>query len=71
MLYDISLFNVEGTVWLPSSALRPDIISKQAKRKRIAAELSVGTLPLENHRKSHLYFVLEEMTWLVNDFAQV
>ena len=70
MLYDISLFNVEGTVWLPSSALRPDIISKQAKRKRIA-ELSVGTLPLENLRKSHLDFVLEEMTWLENDFAQV
>lgn len=43
---------------------------KQAKRKRIA-ELSVGTLPMENRRKSHWDFVLEEMTWLANDFAQV
>ncbi|KAL6978793.1 hypothetical protein U1Q18_051064 [Sarracenia purpurea var. burkii] len=41
----------------------------EAKRKRIA-ELSVGTLPLENRRKSHWDFVLEEMTWLANDFAQ-
>ncbi|KAF5930589.1 hypothetical protein HYC85_031462 [Camellia sinensis] len=41
----------------------------EAKRKRIA-ELSVGTLPLKNHRKSHWDFVLEEMAWLANDFAQ-
>lgn len=41
----------------------------EAKRKRIA-ELSVGALPLENRRKSHWDFVLEEMTWLANDFAQ-
>ncbi|XVF32192.1 hypothetical protein REPUB_Repub17cG0060900 [Reevesia pubescens] len=41
----------------------------EAKRKRIA-ELSVGTLPLENRRKSHWDFVLEEMAWLANDFAQ-
>ncbi|TYG45250.1 hypothetical protein ES288_D11G159100v1 [Gossypium darwinii] len=41
----------------------------EAKRKRIA-ELSVGALPLENHRKSHWDFVLEEMAWLANDFAQ-
>ncbi|KAE8676274.1 Helicase/SANT-associated, putative isoform 2 [Hibiscus syriacus] len=41
----------------------------KAKRKRIA-ELSVGTLPLENRRKSHWNFVLEEMAWLANDFAQ-
>ncbi|KAB2071192.1 hypothetical protein ES319_A08G206200v1 [Gossypium barbadense] len=41
----------------------------EAKRKRIA-ELSVGTLPLENSRKSHWDFVLEEMAWLANDFAQ-
>ncbi|GKV00672.1 hypothetical protein SLEP1_g13329 [Rubroshorea leprosula] len=41
----------------------------EAKRKRIA-ELSVGTLPLEHCRKSHWDFVLEEMAWLANDFAQ-
>ncbi|KAH1081534.1 hypothetical protein J1N35_021295 [Gossypium stocksii] len=41
----------------------------EAKRKRIA-ELSVGALPLENRRKSHWDFVLEEMAWLANDFAQ-
>ncbi|KAF2292600.1 hypothetical protein GH714_025913 [Hevea brasiliensis] len=40
-----------------------------AKRKRIA-ELSVGIVPLESHRKSHWDFVLEEMMWLANDFAQ-
>ncbi|KAF8394105.1 hypothetical protein HHK36_020310 [Tetracentron sinense] len=41
----------------------------EAKRKRIA-ELSVGTLPLENQRKSHWDYVLEEMAWLANDFMQ-
>ncbi|KAG8486908.1 hypothetical protein CXB51_020507 [Gossypium anomalum] len=41
----------------------------EAKRKRIA-ELSVGTFPVENSRKSHWDFVLEEMAWLANDFAQ-
>ncbi|KAM7527408.1 hypothetical protein LguiB_030818 [Lonicera macranthoides] len=41
----------------------------EKKRKRIA-ELSVGTIPSENRRKSHWDFVLEEMEWLANDFAQ-
>ncbi|TKY66125.1 Chromatin modification-related protein EAF1 A [Spatholobus suberectus] len=41
----------------------------EVKRKRIA-ELSVHTLPSQIHRKSHWGFVLEEMTWLANDFAQ-
>ncbi|KAL5794794.1 hypothetical protein ACOSP7_003388 [Xanthoceras sorbifolium] len=41
----------------------------EAKRKRIA-ELSVGILPFETRRKSHWDFVLEEMAWLANDFAQ-
>ncbi|GMI66377.1 hypothetical protein like AT3G24880 [Hibiscus trionum] len=41
----------------------------ETKRKRIA-ELSVGALPSENQRKSHWDFVLEEMAWLANDFAQ-
>ncbi|KAK7395387.1 hypothetical protein VNO78_15943 [Psophocarpus tetragonolobus] len=41
----------------------------EVKRKRIA-ELSVRTLPTQIHRKSHWGFVLEEMTWLANDFAQ-
>ncbi|XP_043805665.1 chromatin modification-related protein EAF1 B isoform X3 [Manihot esculenta] len=41
----------------------------EAKRKRIA-ELSVGIVPLESCKKSHWDFVLEEMMWLANDFAQ-
>ncbi|KAL7587536.1 hypothetical protein Lser_V15G38958 [Lactuca serriola] len=41
----------------------------EAKRKRIA-ELSVRTLPLERRLKSQWDFVLEEMSWLANDFAQ-
>ncbi|XP_038714096.1 chromatin modification-related protein EAF1 B-like isoform X2 [Tripterygium wilfordii] len=41
----------------------------EAKRKRIA-ELSIGTLTSEIRRKSHWDFVLEEMAWLANDFAQ-
>lgn len=44
--------------------------NKQAKRKRIA-ELSSGAVPLEYRRKSHWDFVLEEVAWLANDFAQV
>ena len=43
---------------------------KQAKRKRIA-ELSGGLLTRENRQKSHWDFVVEEMAWLANDFAQV
>ncbi|XP_016650804.1 PREDICTED: chromatin modification-related protein EAF1 B-like isoform X1 [Prunus mume] len=41
----------------------------EAKRKRIA-ELAVHSLPSENRRKSQWDFVLEEMAWLANDFAQ-
>lgn len=41
----------------------------EAKRKRIS-ELSVGTLAPERRQKSHWDFVLEEMAWLANDFAQ-
>ncbi|XP_044494241.1 chromatin modification-related protein EAF1 B-like isoform X2 [Mangifera indica] len=41
----------------------------EAKRKRIA-ELSVGSWTSESRRKSHWDFVLEEMAWLANDFAQ-
>ncbi|KAM5563088.1 hypothetical protein ABKV19_018000 [Rosa sericea] len=41
----------------------------EVKRKRIA-ELSIRSLPSENHRKSQWDFVLEEMSWLANDFAQ-
>uniref|UniRef100_A0A2P2MU04 Chromatin modification-related protein EAF1 B-like n=1 Tax=Rhizophora mucronata TaxID=61149 RepID=A0A2P2MU04_RHIMU len=41
----------------------------EAKHKRIA-ELSVGIIPSETRRKSHWDFVLEEMAWLANDFAQ-
>ncbi|XP_047939888.1 chromatin modification-related protein EAF1 B-like isoform X7 [Salvia hispanica] len=41
----------------------------EAKRKRIA-ELSVVTSPVEISQKCHWDYVLEEMTWLANDFAQ-
>ncbi|XP_056170193.1 chromatin modification-related protein EAF1 B-like isoform X3 [Syzygium oleosum] len=41
----------------------------EARRKRIA-ELSFGAIKLENRRRSHWYYVLEEMAWLANDFAQ-
>lgn len=44
--------------------------NNQAKRKRIA-ELSVRSIPSENRRKSQWDFVLEEMSWMANDFAQV
>ncbi|KAK4270225.1 hypothetical protein QN277_023287 [Acacia crassicarpa] len=41
----------------------------EAKHKRIA-ELSILKLPAEYHRVSHWGFVLEEVAWLANDFAQ-
>ncbi|XP_031100713.1 chromatin modification-related protein EAF1 B-like isoform X1 [Ipomoea triloba] len=41
----------------------------QAKHKRIA-ELSAVTCPMENRRRSHWDYVLEEMAWLANDFVQ-
>ncbi|KAI4340310.1 hypothetical protein MLD38_025160 [Melastoma candidum] len=41
----------------------------EAKRKRIA-ELSIGTMAFEERHRSHWEFVLEEMAWLANDFAQ-
>ncbi|CAI0561060.1 unnamed protein product [Linum tenue] len=43
--------------------------SIEAKRKRIA-ELSLGVAQVEARKMSHWEFVLEEMTWLANDFAQ-
>ncbi|XP_049408486.1 chromatin modification-related protein EAF1 B-like isoform X1 [Solanum stenotomum] len=41
----------------------------EAKRKRIA-ELSAVAFPLENQRKSQWDYVVDEMVWLANDFAQ-
>ncbi|KAG9149345.1 hypothetical protein Leryth_003304 [Lithospermum erythrorhizon] len=41
----------------------------EAKRKRIAT-LSTAVFPIENHRKSHWDYVIDEMQWLANDFAQ-
>ncbi|KAL8480769.1 hypothetical protein ACS0TY_027345 [Phlomoides rotata] len=41
----------------------------EAKRKRIT-ELSVVTSPWKIRPKSHWEYVLEEMAWLANDFAQ-
>ncbi|KAF4383079.1 hypothetical protein F8388_009110 [Cannabis sativa] len=46
-----------------------EVLDPVAKRKRIA-ELSVRSMPSENRRKAHWDFVLEEMAWLANDFAQ-
>ncbi|GJT69004.1 HAS subgroup protein [Tanacetum coccineum] len=51
-----------------------DYILKQAQiievnRKRMT-ELDVSTLPLQNCQISHWDLVLEEMSWLANDFAQ-
>ncbi|CAL1412008.1 unnamed protein product [Linum trigynum] len=43
--------------------------SIEAKRKRIA-ELSLGVAQVEARKMSHWEFVLEEMAWLANDFAQ-
>ncbi|KAK7373646.1 hypothetical protein VNO80_07061 [Phaseolus coccineus] len=58
---------------LPDKAHEDSILEEakiiEVKRKRIA-ELSVRTLPSQIDRKSHWGFVLEEMTWLANDFAQ-
>lgn len=55
--------NIEGPAYLLIKC------NNQAKRKRIA-ELSVRSLPSEIRRKSQWDFVLEEMAWLANDFAQ-
>ncbi|KAG8371734.1 hypothetical protein BUALT_Bualt13G0118900 [Buddleja alternifolia] len=41
----------------------------EAKRKRIA-ELSIGTSPTQVRPNSHWGYVLEEVAWLANDFAQ-
>ncbi|GAA0155508.1 chromatin/chromatin-binding, or -regulatory protein [Lithospermum erythrorhizon] len=41
----------------------------EAKHKRIV-ELSAAAFPVENFRKSHWDYVLDEMAWLANDFAQ-
>ncbi|KAI4304569.1 hypothetical protein MLD38_040059 [Melastoma candidum] len=41
----------------------------EARRKRIA-ELSIRTVAFEERPRSHWEFVLEEMAWLANDFAQ-
>ncbi|KAK1351810.1 Helicase/SANT-associated [Heracleum sosnowskyi] len=44
-----------------------DLILKECKR---ITDVSVHTLSLEVRRRSHWEFVLEEMAWLANDFAQ-
>ncbi|KAL3615985.1 hypothetical protein CASFOL_040279 [Castilleja foliolosa] len=41
----------------------------EVRRKRIA-ELSIVICPVEVRQKSHWDYVLEEMAWLANDFAQ-
>ncbi|KAK7389407.1 hypothetical protein VNO78_24425 [Psophocarpus tetragonolobus] len=58
---------------LVDKALEDSILEEaqiiEAKRKRIA-ELSLRSSSTQNHRKSHWGFVLDEMAWLANDFAQ-
>nr|XP_043609211.1 chromatin modification-related protein EAF1 B-like isoform X2 [Erigeron canadensis] len=41
----------------------------QEKRKRIAG-LSVGIFSSDSNHRSHWHFVLQEMSWMANDFAQ-
>ncbi|KAK9057433.1 hypothetical protein SSX86_022268 [Deinandra increscens subsp. villosa] len=41
----------------------------EEKRKRIAG-LSIRIISSESYHRSHWHFVLEEMSWLANDFAQ-
>ncbi|KAI4356403.1 hypothetical protein L6164_000428 [Bauhinia variegata] len=64
---------VSHSLKLSDKAREDSILEKariiEAKRKRIA-ELSIHPLPTQYHRKSHWDFVLEEMAWLANDFAQ-
>ncbi|XP_047325794.1 chromatin modification-related protein EAF1 B-like [Impatiens glandulifera] len=63
----------EADVELETKALEDAILEEaltiEAKQKKVA-ELSAITLPLESRKKSHWDFVLEEMAWLANDFAQ-
>ncbi|KAF1884037.1 hypothetical protein Lal_00012997 [Lupinus albus] len=58
---------------LPDKACEDSILEEariiKVKRKRIA-ELSIRTLSTQSQQNSHWGFVLEEMAWLANDFAQ-
>ncbi|XP_073311417.1 chromatin modification-related protein EAF1 A-like isoform X2 [Primulina huaijiensis] len=67
-------FNVQSPGNLKLGSVDEESILKEAeiieaKRKRIA-ELSTLTLTLEIPLKPHWDYVLEEMAWLANDFAQ-
>ncbi|KZV58098.1 hypothetical protein F511_37534 [Dorcoceras hygrometricum] len=69
-----TFFNVQTPGNLKLSSVDEESILKEAeiieaKRKRIA-ELSTLTIPLDIRSKSRWDYVLEEMTWLANDFAQ-
>ncbi|KAL8058024.1 hypothetical protein ABFX02_04G222200 [Erythranthe guttata] len=78
-LASVSTFSVEDQIIPESdsklaSSIDEDAILKEAqiieaKRKRIV-ELTNVTSPMEIPRKSHWEYVLEEMAWLANDFAQ-
>ncbi|CAH8276964.1 unnamed protein product [Arabidopsis lyrata] len=54
---------------LKEDSILEEAWSIKAKRKSIA-ELSFGTIPVEVRTRYQWDFVLEEMTWLANDFAQ-
>ncbi|XP_075493864.1 chromatin modification-related protein EAF1 B-like isoform X5 [Primulina tabacum] len=67
-------FNVQSPGNLKLESVDEESILKEAeiieaKQKRIA-ELSTLTLTLEISLKPHWDYVLEEMAWLANDFAQ-
>ncbi|KAK8570009.1 hypothetical protein V6N13_002715 [Hibiscus sabdariffa] len=74
-LYEIpdTQYSLDNHVKVVDKAQEDSIMEEariiEAKRKRIA-DLSVGSLSMENRQKSHWNFVLEEMAWLANDFAQ-
>ncbi|CAI9774425.1 unnamed protein product [Fraxinus pennsylvanica] len=78
VLARVSTVTPEGQTSVPdlkltSEAAEDSILEEariiEAKRKRIL-ELSTATIPLEKCRKSQWAYVLEEMAWLANDFAQ-
>ncbi|CAI9770643.1 unnamed protein product [Fraxinus pennsylvanica] len=64
-----SVSNLKLASKVPEDSILEEARIIEAKRKRIL-ELSTATSPLEIRRKSHWDYVLEEMAWLANDFAQ-
>ncbi|GAA0143885.1 chromatin/chromatin-binding, or -regulatory protein [Lithospermum erythrorhizon] len=61
--------NVIATSKADEDAILKEAHAIQAKRKRVT-ELNATTFHIKNHKRSHWNYVLEEMAWLANDFAQ-